>query len=195
MTCNFRQHTSTASCIDILAPLSCTGKSSNTAEMSGPLSPFMVERCHHSWLKELLDKALQRIGWHCSRWAPSPSNLPKNYQDCGDREAQSCPCLLQNWVFRRRRGSRAESCSRAKSRQWPCKYRGCSCSNRGPGAISHKILLIGRPKVALVFYRIKIMSNIFNAHHIFLYDNTLKLQCMMLHVTYRYWHAVISYTI
>jgi hypothetical protein len=45
--------------------------------------------------------------------------------------------------------------SRAEPRQQPCKYSGC----RGPGSISPKILLIGRPKVALVFFRIKIRGN------------------------------------
>ena len=95
--------------------------------------------------------ALLQMGLQRSR------NLPQNHQDCDDREAQSCPHLLQNWVFWRRRGSRAKSCSRTEPRQQPCKY---SCG-RGPGSqsISPKILLIGRPKVALVFFRIKIRGN------------------------------------
>ena len=67
----------------------------------------------------------------------------------------SCPRLLQNWVFWRRQGSRAKSFSRAEPRQQPWKY----SSYRGLGSISPKILLIGRPKIALVFFRIKIRGN------------------------------------
>ena len=43
----------------------------------------------------------------------------------------------------------------AEPRQQPWKY----SSYRGLGSISPKILLIGRPKIALVFFRIKIRGN------------------------------------
>ena len=151
MIYNVRQHTSTASCIDILAtsPLCCTG---------------------------------------------------------------SCPCLLQNWFFWRRRGSRAESCSRAKSRQWPCKCSDC----KGLGSISPKILLIGRPKVDLVFFRIKIRGNstwylvkyiqytsyffVWQHVKIAVYDVTCNvfIDMLLYHIYYIVWHCIsyaISYTI
>jgi hypothetical protein len=37
---------------------------------------WKINQTIHGWkIPELLDKALQRIGWHCSRWAPSAAAI------------------------------------------------------------------------------------------------------------------------
>jgi hypothetical protein len=155
MIYNVRQHTSTASCIDILAtsPLCCTGKSSSTAEMSGPLPPCMVERSRSSWIKHPKGS----VGIAPDGPPAQQQYPPKSLRlwGLGGPKLPSSPSELSRLKETRFQGQILFQPSRAESRQWPCKYSGC----RGLGSISPKILLIGRPKVALVFFRIKIRGN------------------------------------